>query len=50
MLKSIVHGIGVFVPAEWNRSQVSAWPWRKILSDAGLLAVLALTSSWLIRR
>jgi hypothetical protein len=50
MLKSIAQGIAWFVPAEWSGSQVSAWPWRKILADAGLLAVFALTSSWLIRR
>jgi hypothetical protein len=50
MLKSAAQGLAGFVPAQWSRSQVSGWPWRTILSDAGLLAVLALLSSWLIRR
>jgi hypothetical protein len=50
MLRSIAQGLAGLVPAEWNRSQISAWPWRKILSDAALLAVLAVLSSWLIRR
>ena len=50
MLKSIAQDLAGLVPAEWNRSQVSAWPWRTILSDAGLLAALAVLSSWLIRR
>ena len=50
VLRSIAQGLAGLVPAEWNRSQVSAWPWRIILSDAGLLAVLAVLSSWLIRR
>ena len=49
MLKSIVQDLAGLAPAEWSRSQASAWPWRKILSDAGLLAVLAVLSSWLIR-
>jgi hypothetical protein len=40
MLKSIAQDLAGLVPAEWNRSQASAWPWRKILSGAGLLAVL----------
>jgi hypothetical protein len=50
VLKSIAQGLAGLVPTEWNRSQVSGWPWRKILPDAGLLAVLAALSSWLIRR
>jgi hypothetical protein len=49
MLKSIAQDLAEVVPAEWSRSQASALPWRKILSDAGLLAVLAVLSSWLIR-
>ena len=50
VLRSIAQGLAGLVPTEWNRSQVSGWPWRKILPDAGLLAVLAVLSSWLIRR
>ena len=50
MLKSIAQDLAELVPAEWSRSQASTWPWRKILSDAGLLAVLTVLSSWLIRK
>jgi hypothetical protein len=49
VLKSAAQGLTGFVLAEWKRLPASAWPWRKILSDAGLLAIFALTSSWLIR-
>ena len=50
MWKNIAEGITGFVPAELSRSRLVEWPWRKILSDAGLLAAFALTSSLLIRR
>jgi hypothetical protein len=50
MLKSIAQDLAWLVPAEWNRSQASTWPWRKILSDVGLLAAFAVLSSWLIQR
>ena len=50
MWKHIAEGITGFVPAELNRSHLADWPWRKILTDAGLLAAFAATSSLLIRQ
>ncbi len=49
MWKYIDQSITGHVPAELNRQRLADWPWRKILSDAGLLAAYVLTSSWLIR-
>jgi hypothetical protein len=41
--------VAEFFPAELNRTHPAGWPWRRILTDAALLAAFVLTSTWLAR-
>jgi hypothetical protein len=49
MWKHILEGFAGAVPAGLTIPKVEDWPWRRLLADAGLVAVFALTSSWLSR-
>jgi hypothetical protein len=49
MWKHLVEGFNESCPFELNFPRVAEWPWRKILTDGGLVTAFALTSSWLMR-